>query len=51
MTFDRYPKRQQILVKYDQDFLGMLFTNQITGFLKVEYVRNVPTNEIDFLYA
>ena len=55
MSFDRYPKKQQIVseisIKYDQAHLAMLLTNQITEFLKVQYLRNEPKNEICFLYA
>ena len=55
MSFDRYPKRQQVLseisTECDQEHLCILFTNQIIGFLKVEYFWNIQTKEIGFLCA
>ena len=50
MSFDRYPKKQQIVseisIKCDQAHLGM--TNQITEFMKPKYLQNNSRDEIDF---
>ena len=55
MSFGRYPKKQQIfaeiLIKYDQAHLGTLLTNQITEFLKVQYLQNEPSDETNCLFA
>ena len=55
MHFYGYPKKQQIVseipFKCDQAHLGMLLTNQITEFIKIQYPHNYSRNKIDFLYA
>ena len=55
MSFDRYPKREQIVpefsIKWDQVHLGMLLTNQIKEFMKIQYLQNNSRDELDFLYA
>ena len=55
MSFDRYPKKQQILseisIKCNQTYLGILLSNQITEVMKVQYLQNELRDEIDFLYV
>ena len=55
MSFDRYPKREQIVpefsIKWDLVHLCMLLTNQIKEFMKVQYLQNNSRDELDFLYA
>ena len=55
MSFYRYPKKQLIVseipIKCDQTHLGMLLTNQITEFMKIQHLQHYSRNKIDFLYA
>ena len=55
MSFDIYPKKWQIVlqisIKCNQALLGILFTNQITELIKVQYLQNELRDEIDFLYV
>ena len=55
MSFDRYPKKQQIVseisIKFNQAYLGILLTNQITEFMKLQYLQNASRDEIPFLYV
>ena len=52
MYFDRYPKKQQIVseisIKCNQAHLGMLLINQITEFMKFQYLQNESRDKIDF---
>ena len=53
MSFDRYPEKRQIVsaisIKCNQAYLGILLTNQITEFMKVQYLQNELRDEIGFL--
>ena len=55
MSFDRYPKKQEVVseisIKCDLVHLGMLVTNEITEFMKVQYVEYKLRDETDFLYV
>ena len=55
MYFDRYQKKKQIVseisIKCNQAHLGILLTNQITKFMKFQYLQNELRDEIDFLYV
>ena len=52
MFFDRYPKKQKIVseisIKCDQAHLDMLLTNNITEFMKVQYLQNESRDKTDF---
>ena len=55
MSFNRYPKKRQIVseisIKCNQAHLGILLANQITEFMKVQYLQNESRAEIDLLYV
>ena len=48
-AFVSYPKKQQIVpvisIKCDQAHLGILLTNQITEFMKVQYLQKKVRDE------
>ena len=53
--FKIFAKKRQIVsetsIKCNQAHLGMLLTNQITEFMKFQYLQNELRDKIDFLYV